>query len=297
MESPFSFPLRGEAGLVPLGLDLPGKCLRATSSRRKREFMPDEKKDASYWEKRKKNNEAAKRSREKRRVSDYVLEAQLAALSDENMRLRAELLALRLRLGLQWPGAPHHQGAGLLPPLPLPLPLPAPAPAPNVHPLPPRTLPSHAERDVCWGGGGSAEGGASYQSPVPKPAPVGSAFTPPRSTVRRGYPYFFDKYAPFPPAHHVPFLLPTLLPPNPSASWGGPAPPRPGPGPKVSSEEEEEEEQQVPAASECDPRSALPHKLRLKGRGLPGRDPAASPPATKLHTRGSEHRSWNTEHC
>ena len=37
------------------------------SCRRKREFISDEKKDASYWEKRRKNNEAAKRSREKRR--------------------------------------------------------------------------------------------------------------------------------------------------------------------------------------------------------------------------------------
>ncbi|MBN3303158.1 NFIL3 protein, partial [Amia calva] len=69
-------------------------------TRRKREFTPDEKKDASYWDKRRKNNEAAKRSREKRRINDFVLESRLLALSEENARLRAELLALQYRFGL-----------------------------------------------------------------------------------------------------------------------------------------------------------------------------------------------------
>eukprot|EP00062_Callorhinchus_milii_P015589 gi/632966279/ref/XP_007899326.1/ PREDICTED: nuclear factor interleukin-3-regulated protein-like [Callorhinchus milii] len=70
------------------------------SSRRKREFMPDEKKDASYWEKRRKNNEAAKRSREKRRLNDLVLESQVLALNEENTCLRRELLALKMRYSL-----------------------------------------------------------------------------------------------------------------------------------------------------------------------------------------------------
>ncbi|XP_078285620.1 uncharacterized protein LOC144610637 [Rhinoraja longicauda] len=68
--------------------------------RRKREFISDEKKDASYWEKRRKNNEAAKRSREKRRISDLVLENQVLALNEENVHLKSELLALKLRFGL-----------------------------------------------------------------------------------------------------------------------------------------------------------------------------------------------------
>ncbi|XP_069460238.1 uncharacterized protein [Ambystoma mexicanum] len=70
------------------------------SGRRKREFISDEKKDASYWEKRRKNNEAAKRSREKRRFNDLVLENRVLALNDENVRLRTELLQLKLRFGL-----------------------------------------------------------------------------------------------------------------------------------------------------------------------------------------------------
>ncbi|KAK2916805.1 hypothetical protein QQF64_025416 [Cirrhinus molitorella] len=70
------------------------------SCRRKREFISDEKKDASYWEKRRKNNEAAKRSREKRRYNDIILENRVMALNDENVRLKTELLQLKLRFGL-----------------------------------------------------------------------------------------------------------------------------------------------------------------------------------------------------
>lgn len=68
--------------------------------RRKREFIPQERKDEGYWDKRKKNNEAAKRSREKRRVNDLVLENRVLGLLEENSRLRAELLALKFRFGL-----------------------------------------------------------------------------------------------------------------------------------------------------------------------------------------------------
>lgn len=72
----------------------------ASSARRKREFIPHDKKDEGYWDKRRKNNEAAKRSREKRRVNDMVLESRVLALLEENARLRAELLALKFRFGL-----------------------------------------------------------------------------------------------------------------------------------------------------------------------------------------------------
>lgn len=79
-------------------------------SRRKREFIPEEKKDALYWEKRRKNNEAAKRSREKRRMNDYVLETHLVAMKEENAKLSAELMAIKLHFGLVHPTAyPVHQ--------------------------------------------------------------------------------------------------------------------------------------------------------------------------------------------
>ncbi|XP_008278151.1 uncharacterized protein LOC103355950 [Stegastes partitus] len=69
-------------------------------ARRKREFTPNEKKDEGYWDKRRKNNEAAKRSREKRRANDMVLERRVLGLLEENARLKAELLAIKLRFGL-----------------------------------------------------------------------------------------------------------------------------------------------------------------------------------------------------
>ncbi|KAJ8264033.1 hypothetical protein GJAV_G00144320 [Gymnothorax javanicus] len=94
----------GESATSPL--ENPARGLRQTkpkpsmTCRRKREFISDEKKDASYWEKRRKNNEAAKRSREKRRLNDMVLENRVMALNEENMRLKTELLQLKLRFGL-----------------------------------------------------------------------------------------------------------------------------------------------------------------------------------------------------
>lgn len=98
----------------------------SSSIRRKREFIPLDKKDEGYWDKRRKNNEAAKRSREKRRVNDMVLEGRVLALLEENARLRAELLALKFRFGLvkdpsnapilPLTTVPHHTSQTLTPP-------------------------------------------------------------------------------------------------------------------------------------------------------------------------------------
>lgn len=71
-----------------------------TTARRRRTMTPNDKKDAIYWDKRLKNNEAAKRSREKRRLSDLMKDGQLLALSDENARLRAQVLSLQYRSSL-----------------------------------------------------------------------------------------------------------------------------------------------------------------------------------------------------
>lgn len=68
--------------------------------RGKRECIPTEKKDQGYWDKRKKNNEAARRSREKRRINDKVVESKVLALLEDNARLKAELLALKFKFGL-----------------------------------------------------------------------------------------------------------------------------------------------------------------------------------------------------
>lgn len=78
-------------------------CYKNATSRvlrRKREFIPEEKKDTVYWEKRQKNNESAKRSREKRQFSYFAIESQMAALQEENFHLRWELQDLKARCGL-----------------------------------------------------------------------------------------------------------------------------------------------------------------------------------------------------
>ncbi|XP_070544524.1 uncharacterized protein [Ptychodera flava] len=74
------------------------------ASRKRREFTPDERKDDCYWNKRRKNNEAAKRSREKRRMNDMMMEQRLLALTDENCRLKAELVSLKKRFGIDQHG-------------------------------------------------------------------------------------------------------------------------------------------------------------------------------------------------
>lgn len=71
-----------------------------TMTRRMREFIPESKKDDEYWLKRQKNNEAAKRSREKRRANDAVMARRIHELSTENKRLKMELSALRRQFGL-----------------------------------------------------------------------------------------------------------------------------------------------------------------------------------------------------
>lgn len=69
-------------------------------TRRKREMIPANRKDSTYWDKRRKNNEAAKRSREKRRLNDLMLEGQLLALTEENAQLRAHVLSLQYHSSL-----------------------------------------------------------------------------------------------------------------------------------------------------------------------------------------------------
>ena len=69
-------------------------------ARKRREFIPEFKKDDRYWSKRHKNNEAAKRSREKRRINDMQLSQQVDALNRQNNRLRAELRILKERFNI-----------------------------------------------------------------------------------------------------------------------------------------------------------------------------------------------------
>ncbi|KAJ7993024.1 hypothetical protein DPEC_G00268150 [Dallia pectoralis] len=227
--------------------------------RRKREFIPDEKKDATYWEKRRKNNEAAKRSREKRRVNDYVLESRLVAMSEENARLNTELLALKLRFGLLSPAAYTAHQSSLLR-------------FHHAHALSPQSPPNSSPtqpqgRDIYWGGVRNYRGHSNlptYHDPPPvltgQPSHA-SALIHPSLPTGRGYPYFLDVPGVH-PASSSSVLMPPFFPPL-LSSW--PRVPLLRPTPKRGGSDEESE-QQVPAASSC---AALPHKLRIKAVRAP----------------------------
>ena len=71
-----------------------------SQNRRLREFTPEDQKDQIYWAKRRKNNEAAKRSREKRRLNCLILSHQVLRLASENKKLKMELIRIRKKLSL-----------------------------------------------------------------------------------------------------------------------------------------------------------------------------------------------------
>lgn len=57
--------------------------------------VPEESKDVSYWEKRKKNNESAKRSRDARRMKEEQIAMRVVYLEQENLQLRTEVSLLK----------------------------------------------------------------------------------------------------------------------------------------------------------------------------------------------------------
>lgn len=69
-------------------------------SRKQRTFTPEVSKDTTYWEKRRKNNEAARRSREKRRQYDMARERSVQDITALNKYLIRQLCILKLKLGI-----------------------------------------------------------------------------------------------------------------------------------------------------------------------------------------------------
>ncbi|XP_078024809.1 nuclear factor, interleukin 3 regulated, member 4 [Epinephelus lanceolatus] len=192
--------------------------------RRKREFIPEEKKDALYWEKRRKNNEAAKRSREKRRMNDYVLETHLMALKEENTRLSAELMAIKLRFGLAHRSAYTAQSNQLQQHIPSST---QPITATSTHH-------QSLQRDYYWGGRDS--------SVMPRHQPPHPVFIPAYALhTMRGYSYLNGSVTPG-SGLLTPLALPRNLLPSHSSRPGAPLlkpiPTRPA--------SDGEEEQQVP---------------------------------------------------
>ncbi len=66
----------------PSGAEEPGSCL-------------EERRDDSYWDRRRKNNEAAKRSRDARRMKEEEIALRAAFLEQENLKLRAQVAILK----------------------------------------------------------------------------------------------------------------------------------------------------------------------------------------------------------
>uniref|UniRef100_A0A1A8G9V9 D site of albumin promoter (Albumin D-box) binding protein a n=2 Tax=Nothobranchius korthausae TaxID=1143690 RepID=A0A1A8G9V9_9TELE len=62
-------------------------------------LVPDEQKDEKYWSRRLKNNEAAKRSRDARRLKENQISVRAAFLERENAALRQEVADMRKELG------------------------------------------------------------------------------------------------------------------------------------------------------------------------------------------------------
>lgn len=100
----------------------PMPVLRANlGTRRKREFTPDAQKDSNYWLKRNRNNEAAKRSRQRKRLEEYILETRAFELQCENEKLKVALAAVNHRgsdlnnhsnVGFKYPlGMPNAGGS------------------------------------------------------------------------------------------------------------------------------------------------------------------------------------------
>lgn len=86
--------------MINLSKDIQAANSNVLCTRKQREFIPDSRKDDTYWDRRRKNNEAAKRSREKRRISDILLETRVLELTRENALLHAELYAIKEEFGL-----------------------------------------------------------------------------------------------------------------------------------------------------------------------------------------------------
>ena len=66
-----------------------------SAGRRRPRSLPDDQKDDLYWERRRKNNEAAKRSRDARRAKEDQIAIRAALLEQENLKLRVEVAALK----------------------------------------------------------------------------------------------------------------------------------------------------------------------------------------------------------
>ncbi|XP_076442265.1 uncharacterized protein LOC143281147 isoform X2 [Babylonia areolata] len=89
--SPSALPASSAAAIVSSTSSV---STNGNSRKRPRNF-PDAEKDEAYWERRRKNNDAAKRSRDARRAKEDEIAIRAALLEQENLRLRVEVATLK----------------------------------------------------------------------------------------------------------------------------------------------------------------------------------------------------------
>ena len=77
-----------ESFVVP---DSPASGVAKSGKRKRKQSISDNLKDDKYWERRRKNNAAAKRSREERMIKEAQIAQQANSLVIENQKLKAEL--------------------------------------------------------------------------------------------------------------------------------------------------------------------------------------------------------------
>ncbi|XP_013778085.2 uncharacterized protein LOC106462684 [Limulus polyphemus] len=77
------------------GASTPTEPLGQSNFRKRSRSLTEEQKDDAYWERRRKNNEAAKRSRNARRAKEYEIGIRAAYLEQENLKLRIEVASLK----------------------------------------------------------------------------------------------------------------------------------------------------------------------------------------------------------
>ncbi|XP_064633684.1 adenylate cyclase, terminal-differentiation specific-like [Lineus longissimus] len=90
--------------MMPSGSPIPyimdHTLLPKSSSRRSKRIIPDTEKDDKYWEKRKRNNEAARKSRENKRRQEYDIRSRVTYLEEENAVLRREIEIIKTKFGI-----------------------------------------------------------------------------------------------------------------------------------------------------------------------------------------------------
>ncbi|CAG5127795.1 unnamed protein product [Candidula unifasciata] len=88
-----TFHARNSPVLTDTGLT--SRTSLPANPRKRASSLPEDQKDEAYWERRRKNNDAAKRSRDARRAKEEEIAIRATFLEQENLKLREEVALLR----------------------------------------------------------------------------------------------------------------------------------------------------------------------------------------------------------